>query len=205
MKNRHGKWVKLPLPSTKKASPSVSSRDREDTREVEQSSDVASLREAVSSLQRARVALGQEKADAEARAAAAELQVEELVAKDTREVEQSSDVASLREAVASLQRARVALGQEKADAEARAAAAERQVEELVAKMEMETGRADAAEARGRQLEAQVAEQRAGAHWSVDVLKQNIETIEMETGRADAAEARGRELEAAIYNYVQRQH
>ena len=82
--------------------------------------------------------------------------------------------------------------------EARAAAAERQVEELVAKMEVETGRADAAEARGRQLEAQVAEQRAGAHWSVDVvLKQNIETIEMETGRADAAEARGRQLEAQV--------
>ena len=143
----------MPLPSTKKASPSVSSRDREDTREVEQ----------------------------------------------------SSDVASLREAVASLQRARVALGQEKADAEARAAAAERQVEELVAKMEMETGRADAAEARGRQLEAQVAEQQAGAHWSLELLKQHGEQIEMEKGRADAAEVRGRELEAAVYNYVQRQH
>ena len=50
MKNHHGKWVNLPLLSTKKASPSVSSRDHEDTRKVEQSSNVASLREAVSSL-----------------------------------------------------------------------------------------------------------------------------------------------------------
>ena len=50
---------------------------------MEHSSDLASLREAVASLQRAMAAIGQEKAEAEAyaRASAAELQVQEFVVK----------------------------------------------------------------------------------------------------------------------------
>ena len=81
MKNRHGKWVNLPLPFTTKPSPAVSSRHREEIREVEYLVDVASLCEAVALLQRAMAAIGQEKAQAEARASASELHVEEFVVK----------------------------------------------------------------------------------------------------------------------------
>ena len=106
---------------------------------MEHSSDLASLREAVALLQRAMSALGQEKADAEARAAAAELQVEEFVVK-----------AAAAEAAVS------AMG-------VHAKAAQVQVAELRVQ-------AECSAARVLELEAKVAEQRAGAHAAAEAAQ-----------------------------------